>query len=197
MGESPAKILPPQWGYFSTGETAAVGDWAGTQFPSPLQGGQNLGYGTPGANKGRAIEILKVEFEYPETDGFSDADEILFQAVLADRPIDTSVRQHIDNPALIAFTKRVVKYDAEEIGTNGGAYYQNVDAVDRVDLTDGRGHGWLTAAENLYCYSLIQGQTAEATTNCWGRYLYRFVDLPMLEVIGMLSQMQQPISYDV
>lgn len=81
-------------------------------------------------------------------------------------------------------------------GTGGLGYIDHPSWIKTADVQDARGYGYLTAARTLYLYALYQDQTGTANTTVWGRFLYRYVDLPLLEVVGMLSNTQAPLGFE-
>lgn len=72
--------------------------------------------------------------------------------------------------------------------TAGGTYAYEYSLLDTIDLTDGAGHGFLVATDNLFL-QYNSGGTG-ATNTCRMKILYRWKDVSLSEYIGIVQSQQ-------
>jgi hypothetical protein len=158
----------------------------------------------PSGGRAQVLEVLCVKYEantfggsngtetvhryYTPTSNYASS-TVDFQtvhsisvAVSTRNPGTTNVG--LDNPAVFSYYN-VVRFGAF---TAGGSYAVLIREPFVDDLTDGAGHGFLVATDNIFIQ--IASQATNAPQACAGKIYYRWKNVGLQEYIGIVQSQQ-------
>lgn len=127
------------------------------------------------------MEVLKVFFNQSEADANpAAAGSVLIGSVaLSTRSLGGSLVA--SNPAIFAIYDKIIRGAFTAAGSYGTAYQEPFE----FDLTDGNGHGYLVATDQMFLSMSSSGYTAAAS--CAIKILYRFKEVGLAEYVGIVQ----------
>jgi len=155
----------PQYMHLSATQTGA--DTATTvTFPIPIQRLQNAG-------RAQVMEILKV---FWSVDLSVEVDSVI-----------TFVLSTANTAAQTYGSTRVIDALLERMGITTSGTFDHVQPICH-DLTDGAGHGFLVATDNIFLQ--LNSVTTGQTLSCNVKILYRWKDVSTTEYVGIVQGQQ-------
>lgn len=126
-----------------------------------------------GKNKTTVMNIIKLIMQYRPGDSFDNADTISVH--IADRSHPSGVNMGV---AGVVWSD-LLKY---QLATNGARYNEYTKVV---DLTDGKGKGYLYAKQKIFL--AVQGVDLTDPQTFVAAICYTLVDIPSVEFIGIIE----------
>lgn len=169
----------PQWFNMTTNTLGAT--YSNTESPLPRER-------VPTGGRSQVMEILKVEF------GLGNSQTIVPTAATA-----ASLRWYLTTadflttePTSAQMSGKVVARARIDIQAAAGSAGQSaIDTIQRVDLTDGAGHGVLVATDSVFLGTIQTGATNPSTAGIGTcRVLYRWKNVSLVEYIGIVQSQQ-------
>lgn len=169
--------VSPQWFQLSNVTLTAANTFNQGTTSIPVQ---RLAFGR---GKSLVMELLKVEFTYPEWDSNPSAGG---QIANAGMQLSTTSLAALDdsNPLVLAFRQQTWR----GAFTAAGSYITVSTTPIVADLTDGAGHGVLFAGDTIYLGCNTTAFAGAATFSC--RILYRWKEVSLEEYIGIVQSQQ-------
>lgn len=161
------KDINPQYMHLTASQSAADTSTT-TSFPIPIQRLQAAG-------RAQVLEVLKVLWDVPQS---SEADSAL-NVFLTTSSFGTSAISYGN-------TRVIDSMQSRSFITTSGTIRDERPVIH--DLTDGAGHGFLVATDNVFIQ--VNSTTTGATNivNC--KILYRWKDVSVVEYVGIVQGQQ-------
>jgi hypothetical protein len=141
--------------------------------------------------KGRSlvIEVLSVWFWFAHN-GYVAGQQTWQSLALTTNPapVDTATAGNNIGGGFFGDPRTIAQVTKQQLASAAPTAFASFDAIEKVDLTDDAGHGYLVATDNLYL-SMSSLNTASANGGeC--KILYRFKDVSLEEYIGIVQSQQ-------
>lgn len=167
----------PQWLNFSVTQSAADTTTTATQN-IPIQR-------LPQGGRAQVLEVLRVEIStssFPAIASAAEAEDSMV-VFLSTTSFGTTATTFSEPRVFAGISK--VKQGAFTAGGSFGVEYSNID---RLDLTDGAGHGLLIATDSIFAQYVSGGTGAANVARI--KLLYRWKDVGLSEYIGIVQSQQ-------
>lgn len=149
-------------------------------------------------NRATVLEVLKAEFilsDSPNVTQNASAQEVSIAMTISTSVPQLNQESSITNPTTIIAAAKW----GTEITPNGVGIYC-LPLIERVDVTDGAGHGVLVAVDRLYC-TIATGTSLPAVeiqdVTGYFRFLYRMKEIGLQEYLGIVQAQQAPLEATV
>lgn len=157
----------PQW-FTMVATQSAADTTTTTTFPIPIQR-------LPNSGRAQVMEILKIQWQLPAP---VEADSSI-QGFMSTSSFGTTATS-FNEPRVFTFISAFARI------TTSGTFFQITPVIS--DVSDGAGHGFLVATDNLFLQVVSAGTSLANTITA--KVLYRWKNVNLAEYIGIVQSQQ-------